>query len=668
MGVVFTAVDHSGSRVLDKITNIPIEDTSLLSEKGQALIKKTVVTIATWHLQKALLEGFAGHEGTLVYFLVFFFKEFGETKFEAVLKKATSTRTSTLSSMKVEALKAIATAHRKEGGEEKFNEACGGCLSGARKDNKFSEKTLNSVGKNQLVEIIIRYEQFEDESIVQAAEKAAGGVEVEDEVDNDVLKEAIRTNFEFEARREKLVKAMKPFEGDKTSDAKQEVDALARAKKNFLAMEDQGLTEEMLEKFNEIMNNVEKCEARIAGGAEFTLTAEAKKKFAINYTRLLHILTMIYEAALLEEPAARKEIIVSFLENGQQVEEVTEKVISEYNNDDTKFEIAFAYVETKVSLVQSQSPFEPLRSLTLWKNPAVAFQFRCTYCDLRLAIQPFRDLHEGYLQTLVDNLPRMGATLLTYGKPEIFSDVITSIGNNLHMTRKIPKLWHYYGENHKAVAHNDQTQEFVNAQMNHLVESSGYNTTQAILKEASSLRSFGSILKELSNDIYEGQTVDKERKRPCELDLLSLRYKGQQFKATIDIFQQVMRDLRKKSWDLKGVKFPNKVQEGFNFMADNDYNSVDVVKRKVTGWVEKDGQKLGPAPEVRALELERRVNEKATKALKKKKKRKFDKDEVVQKDNDQRVENGGRARQKTSRYTDGADLMYVDEVTKNRKL
>ena len=218
------------------------------------------------------------------------------------------------------------------------------------------------------------------------------------------------------------------------------------------------------------------------------------------------------------------------------------------------------------------------------------------------------------------------------------------------------------------MAHNDQTQEFVNAQMNHLVESSGYKTTQAILKEASSLRSFGSILKELSNDIYEGQTVDKERKRPCELDLLSLRYKGQQFKATIDIFQQVMRDLRKKSWDLKGVKFPNKVQEGFILMADNDYNSVDVVKRKVMGWVEKDGQKLGPAPEVRALELERRVNEKATKALKKKKKRKLDKDEVEQKDNDQRVENGGRARQKTSRYTDGADLMYVDEVTKNRKL
>ena len=116
------------------------------------------------------------------------------------------------------------------------------------------------MGKKPLVEIILRYEQFEDESIVQAAVKAAGCVEVEDEIDDDVLKEAIRTNFAFEAHSEKLVKAMKPFEGDKTSDAKQEVDALARAKKNFLAMEDQGLTEETWEKFNEILNNVKKCE------------------------------------------------------------------------------------------------------------------------------------------------------------------------------------------------------------------------------------------------------------------------------------------------------------------------------------------------------------------------------------------------------------------------
>jgi len=67
----------------------------------------------------------------------------------------------------------------------------------------------------------------------------------------------------------------------------------------------------------EVQRDFEQCEK--VRGAEFTLTAEAKKKFAINYTRLLHILTMIYMAALLEEPAARKEIILSFLENGQQV-------------------------------------------------------------------------------------------------------------------------------------------------------------------------------------------------------------------------------------------------------------------------------------------------------------------------------------------------------------
>ena len=88
-----------------------------------------------------------------------------------------------------------------------------------------------------------------------------------------------------------------------------------------------------------------------------------------------------------------------------------------------------------------------------------------------------------------------------------------------------------------------------------------------------------------------------------------MRYKGPQFKATIDIFQHVMRDLRKNSWNVKGVKFPNKVQEGFTLMAYNNFNSVDDVKRKVTGWVEKDGQKFGPAPEVRTQELERRANE-----------------------------------------------------------
>jgi len=60
---------------------------------------------------------------------------------------------------------------------------------------------------------------------------------------------------------------------------------------------------------------------------------------------------------------------------------------------------------------------------------------------------------------------------------------------------------------------------------------------------------------------------------------------------------------------VKGVKFPNKVQEGFTLMAYNNFNSVDDVKRKVTGWVEKDGQKFGPAPEVRTQELERRANE-----------------------------------------------------------
>ena len=64
-------------------------------------------------------------------------------------------------------------------------------------------------------------------------------------------------------------------------------------------------------------------------------------------------------------------------------------------------------------------------------------------------------------------------------------------------------------------------------------------------------------------------------------------------------------------------------------MADNNFNSVDVVKWKVTaGWVEKDGQKFGQAPEVRTQELERRAYEKATKVLKRKKKRKLEKDEV----------------------------------------
>ena len=90
------------------------------------------------------------------------------------------------------------------------------------------------------MEIILRYEQFEDESIVQAAVKAAGCVEVEDEIDDDVLKEAIRTNFAFEAHSEKLVKAMKPFEGDKTSDAAQEWTRWRGRKRIFLRWKNRG--------------------------------------------------------------------------------------------------------------------------------------------------------------------------------------------------------------------------------------------------------------------------------------------------------------------------------------------------------------------------------------------------------------------------------------------
>ena len=82
-----------------------------------------------------------------VFFLVNFFKELGETKFNAVLKKATSTRTSDLPESHEIVLKAIATAHREERGTEKFNEVWGGCLSGARKDKTFSEKTLTSLGE-----------------------------------------------------------------------------------------------------------------------------------------------------------------------------------------------------------------------------------------------------------------------------------------------------------------------------------------------------------------------------------------------------------------------------------------------------------------------------------------------------------------------------------------
>lgn len=40
-----------------------------------------------------------------------------------------------------------------------------------------------------------------------------------------------------------------------------------------------------------------------------------------------------------------------------------------------------------------------------------------------------------------------------------------------------------------------------------------------------------------------------------------------------------------------------RLRRGSFLMADNNFNSVEVVEWKVTGLVEKNGEKIGPAPE-----------------------------------------------------------------------
>ena len=555
--IFFTSMDNSGHRVHDKIINIANLDVSLLSEEAQKFTKKhTVQNIATWHLRKAQLTGFAEDEETLIHFFVEMLELFGETKFKELRQLSRVTRRSKLINLLKPELIATAKDYRSFD-LEMFNDL----------QHTTTEKRIKYLSKDELVDLILEFEEKDRERLMADS----GDYMNNDDNSANSLRQVLRLNKEYDKVREKLVKAMKKYEGGVENDNAKDRKALDLAFAEFDEIDELKLTPAGRTQYEEVKKNYNHCMNKITnGGAEFKLTAEAKRKFCIAYTRLEHICFMIYEAGLLCEEDERKNIVKHYLNNSEVdvPDGKLDEKVKEYtaDADADKFQTAFNFVEENI--------------------PAVAFFFRRIYCDLRLAIEPIRQLHEGYLQPLIDSLPKIAAVLEYYEKPEIFTDVMTTIGSSLHLTENVPKVWHYMGKTCKRTYANDLPGELVNAQTSKMCDSSGFKTSGKIVQEASKLRQFRSILRDLNDDLFNGSFSDCEGKELCELDRLHNRYKGQRFKPTIDAFRDIIQKnfagAYKQEEKYNKIQSINKVKKGFDKILANDAARIKRVKRAVT--------------------------------------------------------------------------------------
>lgn len=136
-------------------------------------------------------------------------------------------------------------------------------------------------------------------------------------------------------------------------------------------------------------------------------------------------------------------------------------------------------------------------------------------CDLTLAVKPFRDLADGDIKPLFDNLLPMMLHLSYYGKYKIAGKMIMFLDNIIHLHQNKPMIFEHLCETSR-VSCSDLIQELQNAYLGSICNSAAYRSDE-YFKHRSVLIPLISELKSIMPNVYKAKKTvgvkEKEGKR-----------------------------------------------------------------------------------------------------------------------------------------------------------
>ena len=500
-----TAYDAEGHDTVDRLTHLIEKDLDFyykdhLDEKGVMMMKKTVQLIAVWHLKKHLMESFASDPDVFKGLIVELTTFFGLNKYKRHEAALRATRVDELKRVKnkvklVEILKTAQGKLPEEKSDVTQKDKVPDIIDEiVRLDDAYEARlndelhvitenvteTLNTLQKEKQVS----EEQREGEELSGEGGGDGDGGGDGNDASNDgtaVILNEICVIEEIQA----LVRVLKQFESNNSSIQEETTELLKETYINFQKNKTDGkVPDKLMATYDEVDQNYTDLQdilARRNAGEnelEFRLTDKAKKDHKMSFDRLCTILTGAYNGAILGKEEIRTMCVRTYqflIKDDMDID-----TTSDATNDATEDEIEDDFM----SWVNDDTKFQTVLERLARERPAASFFYNCAYGDLRLAIEPFRDLCEGNMQTLVDNLPRMAAALAYSKKTRILRNVLTTIGRFKHMEEKQTKLLLFIAENCKSLF-NDWHGECVNSRYRQMLPKDLINITKEQAEEAS---------------------------------------------------------------------------------------------------------------------------------------------------------------------------------------
>ena len=592
---------------------------TLLDEKGAELMKKTVPLIAVWHLKKHLLESFAHDPDVFSGLIVELCTYFGVNKYKTLADRCRSTRKTELGKLikadlnkLLVALRGRVTAPSTDLGKRPTNPAMmDEILRLEDEEKKQADEDLQKLSEK--VEEAVKKKKEEVREGNVNADALDGYDNVDDDDDAAVRATGLKLNeltaiVDVQA----LVRTLRKFEKDLGED-RTELDNTYLKFSKHISNED--LSNHTKETIAEVEENYQKLQQIIKTqgegkiGLAFCLSEKANKGYKMSFDRLDTILTAAYNGAVLGEEEIRIKCVRTYLNLELDMDDVAAATSDE---DEDKHNTHF------MKLVNDDVQFQRVIDSLAKLRPAVAFFYRCAYCDLRLAIEPFRDLYGGKMQTLVDNLPRMAFTLADAGKRTILRDVIMTIGRFRHFEENQPLLLKYLAANCKKLF-TDWHGECVNSRYRRMLANDLINITKEAAEEASLLSIFPSLIRDIYKDCVGAELGDDEGAvREHEIDRVNARDRADPMKAT----NLKMRDFWILQFDLalsgdervKNFRGRDRIKTGATILKD------EKEVEKCAKWVESTTflTEKGDNRVVRAKKILKKNAEKATKERKQK--------------------------------------------------